>query len=435
MSNFQLSILFFLQFAVIIAACRVVGLIGKRFGQAQVVGEMVAGILLGPSLFGWLAPHWHELLFPAKLLVNGNPVIADGKPLSHPLMTVIYCIAQIGLAAYMFLVGVDFKADLIRQRARSAASVSIAGIIVPMCLGAVIAYLLRDNRSVFKADVTFWQNALFLGAAMAITAFPVLARILSERNITNTPLGTLALAAGAGGDAAAWCIFAVVLASFKSDPQIAGLAIGGGVVYAVFVLTLGRRLIAWGLDLCHKTPLFKGLEIPGLLALLMLASWYTDYIGIYAVFGAFILGLAIPRGETSRSLQRLLEPAIVNLLLPMYFVYSGLNTRITLVNTPKLWAIAALLLGASILGKGVACYLAARWHGESKRESLAIGALMNARGMMELILLNIGRDLGIITDELFSMMVIMTLVTTLMATPIFDLVYRTRSASNKAVAA
>ncbi len=435
MSNFQLSIQFFLQFAVILAACRVVGLIGRKLGQSQVVGEMVAGVLLGPSLFGWLAPHWHQALFPAKLLIDGAPVLAGGKPLSHPLMTVIYCVAQIGLATYMFLVGVEFNADLIRSRIRSAASVSLAGIIVPFALGAMIAVLMRDNHVVFKADVSLAENALFLGAAMSITAFPMLARIVRERGLSGTSLGTLALAAGSADDAAAWCIFALVLASFKTDPAIAALAIGGGIVYTAAMLTIGRRLIAWFLCRCQAVPLLNGAQIPVVLTLLMLVSWYTDYIGIYAVFGAFILGVAIPRGEFAEMLHKRLEPVVVTLLLPMYFVYSGLNTQVTLVNTPKLWAIAALLLTVAIVGKGVACYLAARWHGEPNREAMAIGVLMNTRGMMELIILNIGRELGIITDELFSMMVIMAIVTTLMATPLFELVYgrdKTRTAAMRA---
>ncbi len=437
MSNFQLSIQFFLQFAVILGACRVVGVLVRRLGQPQVVGEMIAGVLLGPSLFGLLAPGWHEALFPAKLLIDGAPVVAAGKQVSHPLMTVIYCFAQIGLACYMFLVGVEFRGDLISKRLKSAAAVSLAGILAPFALGGLVAFLMRDNTALFKPGVSLWENVLFLGAAMSITAFPMLARIIYERGLSVTSLGTLALAAGSSDDAAAWCVLAIVLASFKSDPMIAALAIGGGVVYAVAMLTIGRGLIARLLGLCKSVRPMHGFEMPMILALLMVASWYTDYIGIYAVFGAFILGAAVPRGEFAEQLQKKLEPAVVNLLLPMFFVYSGLNTRITLVNTPELWLIAALLLAVAVIGKGAACYAAARWMGESHRESMAIGALMNSRGLMELIILNIGRDFGIITDELFSMMVVMAIVTTLMATPIFELVYgrdQARSAKMRSAA-
>lgn len=422
-TNFELSIHFFMQMAVILGACRVVGLIARYLGQPQVVGEMIAGVVLGPSLLGAFWPDAMAWLFPRQLVIDGQVVTAGGKAVSHPLMTVIYCVAQLGLASYMFLVGVEFRADLIRKRVRSAVSVSAAGILAPFALGVMIAWFMHDNVRLFKPDVALWENMLFLGASMSITAFPMLARIIYERGLTGTSLGVLALGAGSTDDAAAWCVLAVVLASFKSDAEIAALAIGGGVVYAVLMLTVGRKLLAVGLPWMERQSLLKSFPVPVVLTLLMLASWLTDTIGIYAVFGAFILGAAVPRGEFAIQLQKKLEPAVVNLLLPLFFVYSGLNTKITLVNTPQLWAIAGILFAAAVIGKGVACYAAARANGEPPREAVAIGALMNARGLMELIILNIGRDFGIITDELFSMMVIMAVVTTLMATPIFELAY------------
>jgi Kef-type K+ transport system membrane component KefB len=404
-TNFEISIRFFLQLAVILGACRFVGYATRYLGQTQVVGEMIAGVLLGPSLLGWLAPGWQAHLFP------------------KPTMTVLYCAAQVGLALYMFLVGLDFRLDLIRSRKRSAISVSLAGILTPMALGALIAYLLRADAAVFKPEVALWQNMLFLAAAMSITAFPMLARIIRESRMSGTSLGTLALAAGSSDDAAAWCILAIVLASFRSQPAIAVLAIGGGVVYAVTMLTAGRALLGRFLDFVAVRPRLEGLPLPATLALLMLAAWFTDAIGIYAVFGAFILGAAVPRGAFADQLQDKLEPLTVNLLLPLFFVYSGLNTKVNLLNTPRLWAIGLLLLAAAVAGKGVACYFAARWNGEPRREAATIGALMNARGLMELIILNIGRDFGVITDTLFSMMVIMAIVTTLMASPLFELLY------------
>jgi len=423
LSNFDLSVHFFMQMAAILAACRIVGFVARYFGQPQVVGEMIAGVVLGPSVLGAFWPDGMAWLFPRQLVADGQVVMAGGKAVPHPLMTVIYCVAQIGLAAYMFLIGVEFRADLIRKRVRSAVSVSMAGILVPFAIGAVLAVLLRDNARVFKPDVKLWENMLFLGASMSITAFPMLARIIHERGLSGTSLGVLALGAGSTDDAAAWCVLAVVLASFKSDAEIAGLAIGGGAIYAVLMLTAGRRLLAIALPWMERKPLLRSFPVPVMLTLLMLSAWFTDSIGIYAVFGAFILGAAVPRGEFAAQMQKKLEPAVVNLLLPLFFVYSGLNTKVTLVNTPALWGIALLLLAAAVIGKGVACYLAARANGEPHRESVAIGALMNARGLMELIILNIGRDFGIITDELFSMMVIMAIFTTLMATPVFELVY------------
>jgi Kef-type K+ transport system membrane component KefB len=405
MSNFELSILFFLQLAVILAAIRVVGRVARWFGQPQVVGEMICGVALGPSLLGLLLPDVQERLFPRG---------GDGT------MSVIYCAAQVGLVLYMFLVGVEFRVDLLRERARAAATISIAGMLVPFALGAgLAAWLLRDSR-MFTAGVSAPEAMLFLGAAMAITAFPMLARIIYERGLTGTHTGTLALAAGAIDDAAAWCVLAIVLASFKDDPRIAAWAIGGGVAYAVLMFTMARPLLGILGRRVEASGELQPAQLGFVLTLLMLVAWYTDVIGIYAVFGAFVLGACMPRGRLAEELERKIEPLTTNLLLPLFFVYSGLNTRLDLVTSPSLLGIAALVLLAACLGKGVACWAAARLHGESQRGAIAIGALMNARGLMELIILNIGLERGLITPELFSIMVLMAIVTTLMATPIFD---------------
>ncbi len=405
MSNFELSVRFFLQLVVILGTCRVVGAILRLLGQPAAVGEMIAGLMLGPSLLGWLIPGWQEYLFPKAS------------------MTIIYAVSQVGLALYMFLVGVEFRADLIRARVRSAASVSIAGIVAPFVLGGCIAYFLHSRGDLFGPGVAVGEAILYLGAAMSITAFPMLARIIQERGLAGTSLGTLALAAGSIDDAAAWCVMAVVLASFQGDGRIAAAAIGGGVAYTLSVIFLVRPLLG---RLKARAEREDGISQPMLIFILMLAmlcSWFTDSIGIYAVFGAFILGTAIPRGAFAEDLHKKVGPLTSAFLLPMYFVYSGLNTRIGLVDTAEMWAIAALILAAAILGKGVACFAAARLNGEGARESVSIGALMNARGLMELIILNIGHELGIISQRLFTIMVIMAIVTTLMATPIFELVY------------
>jgi len=408
MTNFDLSVLFFLQLAVILAACRVVGALAPRVGQPPVVSEMVAGVLLGPSLFGALLPGWHAALFPPQS------------------MTLIFAVAQLGLAVYMFLVGVEFRADLIRQRVPSAVSVSVAGILVPFVLGGLIAALIHADGAMFRETVSASQAVLYLGAAMSITAFPMLARIVQERGLSGTSLGTLALAAGSIDDAAAWCILAIVLASFGNAPMIAVAAIGGGILYTLVVM-LGLRPAL--VPLARRVDRSGTMSYPMLsfvLVLVMLGSWYTDRIGIYAVYGAFILGAAMPRGKFADELQRLMMPLTTGLLLPLFFVYSGLNTRIGLVNTWPLAGIAALVLIAACVGKGVACWLAARLNGEPPDQALAIGALMNTRGLMELIILNIGYERGIITQTLFSIMVIMAVVTTLMATPLFELVYGRR---------
>lgn len=405
MSAPQLSVLFFLQMFVILAACRLVGLAAKRMGQPQVVGEMVAGVLLGPSLLGQLAPDVQGALFPAESL------------------RVLFVAAQLGIGLYMFLVGVEFETELFHLQARSATAVSLSGLLVPFALGALLTPWLMTVPGLFGEKVRTYEAALFLGAAIAITAFPMLARIIYERGLTGTALGTLSLAAGAIGDAAAWCVLAVVLASFGGGMEVAVKAIGGGLIYTVFMLTVGRRLLKRLGAAVEQEGKLTPHMLSGCLMLLMLGAWATDAAGIHAVFGGFLLGVAMPRGLLTRELQRQLEPFTVVFLLPMFFTYSGLNTRLDMVNSVEMLGIALVVLAASCLGKFGACWAAARLAGEDNRLALAVGVLMNARGMMELILLNIGLQRGIIQPPLFAVLVLMAVVTTLMATPVFELVY------------
>jgi Kef-type K+ transport system membrane component KefB len=405
MPNFQISVLVFLQIAIILGACRLVGRLVRPLGQPPVVAEMITGVLLGPSLFGLLLPDLQARLFP------------------KPTLTVIYCLAQIGLALYMFLVGLEFDLGLIRSRVKSAMSVSWAGILTPFLLGCGVAWLLRDRFPLFAPDVRDWEAMLFMGAAMSITAFPMLARIIYERGLAGTSLGTLALAAGSLDDAAAWCVLAVVLASFTGNLWIAVFAIGGGLLYAVLMLTVGRGWLERLFVPREADDRRRGVVIPLTLILVTACAWLTDSMGIYAVFGAFILGVAMPRGAVARHLEEAMTPLTTGLLVPMFFISSGLNTRIGLLDRPALWAVAALVLLVACLGKGIACGLAARLNGEPARESFAIGALMNSRGLMELIILNIGLERGVITPTLFAVMVLMAIVTTLMAMPAFNLAY------------
>lgn len=415
MTNHELSIAFFLALAAILLACRLVGYLARFVGQPQVVGEMIAGVLLGPSLLGLLVPEAQNALFPKSV------------------MPVIYVVAQVGLALYMFLVGLEFDVELLRRRARSAVTVSWAGILTPFALGALIAWGIHGDHALFAEGVSVGEAALFMGAAMSITAFPMLARIIYERGLSGTSMGTLALAAGSADDAAAWCILAVVLASFSGNAAIAVWAIGGGLAFALFAFfvlkPVLRRAGAW----VERRQAYDSFALPGALMLLAAAAWYTDRVGIYAVFGAFVLGTAMPRGEIARRIEAQVQPLTVNLLLPLFFVYSGLNTRIGLVNSWALWGIALLVLLAATLGKGGACYAAARLGGEPHREAVGIGALMNARGLMELIILNIGLERGVITPTLFSIMVIMAVVTTLTALPVFNLAFGRRAVGEEAV--
>lgn len=406
LSNQDLSILFFLQLAVILVACRLVGWLAKLVGQPQAVGEMVAGIVLGPSLFGLLLPDWHQRLFGPKETAQ-----------------VLYCLAQLGLAIYMFLVGVEFNVGLLRQRGKVAGAVSLSGMLVPFALGTVLALVLFDRMPLFGESARRTEAALYMGAAMCITAFPMLARIIQERGIAGTQLGTLALSAGAIGDAAAWCVLAVVLASFNADARIAMLTIGGGLLYGLVVLLVLRPMLrTLGGRVEQARAMSSGVFVL-VLILLMVGSLCTDAIGIHAVSGAFLLGVAMPRGVFAAELDRRLEPIAACLLAPLFFVYSGLHTRMDLVDTWALWGLAGVVLLVACVGKLAACSAAARWCGEAPRAAFALGALMNARGLMELIILNIGRERGLISRELFSVMVIMAVVTTLMATPLFNLAY------------
>jgi Kef-type K+ transport system membrane component KefB len=404
-SSFDLSVLFFLQIAVILLACRLVGWLGRLLRQPQVVSEMIAGVLLGPSLFGALLPGPQAWLFPKAS------------------MPILFAVSQVGLSLYMFTIGLEFDVGLIRKRMKSALSISAAGIVVPFLLGCVLALFLYGGSLFYGERSSRTEAMLFTGAAMGITAFPMLARIIYERGIAGTSLGTLALAAGSSDDAAAWCVLAVVLASFSGEPKYAVYAIGGGVGYAVLTLTLGRRALAGLGRLVEREGKMTPPVLGGTLALVMLGAWFTDYIHIYAVFGAFIMGAAMPRGLFQKEIERLVGPFVTTFLLPMFFVYSGLNTRIGLVNTAALWGVTALACLAATLGKGGACWAAARLNGETPREAVAIGALMNARGLMELIILNIGLERGIVQPTLFTIMVLMAILTTLAASPVFEWVY------------
>lgn len=405
MTGPQLSAAFFFQMFIILVACRLVGAMSRRLGQPQVVGEMIAGVFLGPSLLGFFFPDLQQLIFP------------------NDSLKILYVGAQLGVGLYMFLVGVEFDIATFRSRARSATSVSFAGMAAPFVLGGALAVGLVKVPGLFSEKATLTEAVLFLGASMSITAFPMLARIIYERGLTGTPLGTLSLAAGAIGDAGAWCVLAIVLASFGAGPMVAVKAIGGGIAYAVFVLTVGRRLLTRLGAAAERAGQVTPTILAVTLLLFMVAVWITDSIGIHAVFGGFLLGIAMPRGFFARELQRQLEPFAVVFLLPMFFTFSGLNTRLDMVNSPQLLLIALAVIAASCIGKGGACWAAARLHGEDNRTALAVGTLMNSRGLMELIIINIGLQKGVIQPALFSIMVLMAIVTTLMASPMFEWVY------------
>ncbi len=423
-SDVELAIQFFLQLGVILVICRIVGKLGQKLGQAQVVGEMIAGVLLGPSLLGALSPTAESFLFPKSITIG---VGSAATTVTHPSMSILYVAAQLGLILYMFIVGLEFNVSMLRDRAKSAAWVSFAGIALPFALGAIVALLVSDSSPLFTDKISVWGSALFMGSAMCITAFPMLARILYEHGIAQTSMGTLALTAGAINDAFAWCLLAIVLAVSKGDPTIAWLAIGGGTLFAVGMFTFGRHLLRF----LGRRAEVRGEATHTLLAaafiVLLASAFVTDSIGIYAVFGAFVAGAVMPRGLLAERLKKNCESVTTVLLLPLFFTYSGLNTSIGLLDSPYLWGLTALLIGVAVAGKGLGCMLAAKSTGESWRDAATIGTLMNARGLIELILLNIGLEAGIITPTLFTMLVLMAIITTLMASPLFHLLNRGRT--------
>jgi Kef-type K+ transport system membrane component KefB len=400
------SVHFFLQLAIIIATCRIVGWLGQKLlAQPQVVGEMIAGVILGPSLLGLFFPDLQGAIFPSET------------------KNILYVGAQLGVGLYMFLVGTTLRLDHFKSKVRSAISVSLAGIAAPFMIAVFITPILLTIDGLFSVGISRFNATMFMGACIALTAFPMLARIINERGLSDTSLGTLSLTAGAFDDAVSWCVLAIVLATFGGGPGVAVLAIGGGVTYAVLLMLFGRQLLA-PLGRIVERDGEMSLTILGVtLALFCLSAFVMDAVGIHAIFGGFILGAVMPRGQFATELKKKVEPVAVILLLPMFFTYSGLNTRMDMVNSAELLLIALGILIASIAAKGGACYLAARLTGENNRTALGIGALMNSRGLMELIIINIGLQKGIIGPTLFSMLVLMAIVTTMMASPLFELFY------------
>ena len=398
--------LLFVQIAVILAVCRALGVVFARLRQPLVVAEMVGGFVLGPSLLGWAAPALHARLFPGASL--------------HTL----YVLSQIGLVLYMFCVGLEFRLDLVAHYRRRALAVSAAGIAVPFAFGAALALVMTRSGGFFTPAVRPIQGMLFMGAAMSITAFPVLARIIAERGIGGTTIGSLSLAAGAMDDAAAWVTFAVVLSSVTGNAALAVGAAGGALLY-VALTWFGVRpaVLARVAAAADREDALPPAALAIMLALLGCAAWLTDAVGIHSVFGAFVLGASVPRGVMTRELRRAIEPLTTTLLVPLFFVYSGLNTRLLLIDSAGLWLTTAVVFLTACAGKGLACWAAARATGATARQALAIATLMNARGMVELILVNLGLQRGLITPTLFTMLVLMAIGTTLMAGPVFSVIW------------
>ncbi|GAA3465075.1 cation:proton antiporter [Saccharothrix longispora] len=411
MTPTELAPAFFLAVVVVLFTCRLVGRLLRAAGQPPVVGEMVAGVVLGPSVLGALLPDVEAGLFPTEL-----------RP-------ILYVVGQIGLVAFMFRAGWEFRLDRVRGVARPAGVISLAGIVVPLLLGGALTWFADGRADVFPDDVPLAVSALFVGVALAITAFPMLARIITERGLQETRFGALSLGAGAVDDAVAWVLLAGVLGMATGDAGPVAIALGGSVLLlGALVLVLRSR--------GHAVRLAERLTPENLLlvvvAVLFVAAWYTDTIGLYAVFGAFSLGVVFPRSERLDRAVGALTP-VGALFLPLFFTYSGLNTDFALLGSGSLLLFTAACVAVAILGKFGACWLAARAAGEPQSVALRVGALMNARGLMQLIALNVGLAAGIVTPALFSALVVVALVTTTMATPVlslFDRLDRRRDRGN-----
>ncbi len=393
--------LLLLQIVAILVMVRVTGWVLRLVGQPQVIGEMVAGILLGPSLLGWLAPGVSAALFPPASLGFLN------------------ALSQVGILIFMFLVGLELDTTSLRERGETAIVTSHASIIAPFFLGALLALPLYPRLA--PAGVEFSGFALFLGAAMSVTAFPVLARILTDRNLHRTSLGTLAIACAAVDDVTAWCILAVVVVIVRAGHSATPLwlTLGGSAAYVVLMLTVGRWLLAGlGRAFARHRKLTQDLVAIILLAT-MASAWITERLGIHAVFGAFLVGAAMPRspGLAFAVLGRFLDLMVV-LLVPLFFAFTGLRTSIGLIGGGGLWFWCAAIIAVAIAGKLGGSAIAARASGLPWRDAVALGMLMNTRGLMELVILNVGLDIGVISPTLFAMMVLMALVTTFMTTPL-----------------
>jgi Kef-type K+ transport system membrane component KefB/nucleotide-binding universal stress UspA family protein len=398
--------LLIVQLIVIIALSRVIGRGARALGQPLVIAEVVAGIVLGPSLLGWLAPEVMQGLFPQSS------------------MSILKMLSQVGLILFMFLIGLELDPKLLKGRGHSSVAISHTSIIVPFALGAG-AGALWLYEVLAEPSVSFSSFVLFMGVAMSITAFPVLARILTERRLLQSRVGAIAITCAAVDDVTGWCLLAFVVSIVRaSDVTHAAWTTFFTLLYIGFMLFAVRPFLArLGARVASREGLTQNV-VAATLILLLASSWATEFIGIHALFGAFLLGAIIPKeGGLATALAEKLEDVAVVLLLPVFFAYSGLRTQIGLLNDAQSWVICGAIILLACLGKFGGSAIAARLTGLRWREAGAVGILMNTRGLMELIVLNIGLDIGVISPKLFTMMVVMALVTTFMTTPLLRWIY------------
>lgn len=393
-----------LQIITIIFSARTIGFLFNKIGQPTVIGEIIAGIFLGPSLLGNWFPEYAAFLFPKSSLPN------------------LQYFSQMGLLLFMFVVGMELDLRVLKNKAKDAIVISHASIIIPYTLGMGMAYFLYSDYA--PENVNFSSFSLFMGIAMSITAFPVLARILQERGMTKTKLGILAITCAAFDDISAWCVLAMVIAVVKAASLVGALftiimAIGFVLVMLNVVRPFLKKL---GEVYSNKETLSLNI-VAIIFGILLISAYTTEVIGIHALFGAFMAGVIMP---PSFSFRRIIiekvEYVSLGLFLPLFFAFSGLRTQIGLLNEGHLWGVSAIIILVAILGKFGGSMLTARFMGNSWRDCLTLGALMNTRGLVELVVLNIGYDLGVLSPQVFAMLVIMALFTTFMTGPVLDLI-------------
>jgi Kef-type K+ transport system membrane component KefB len=394
-----------LQIAVILAVCRVVGTLFQKIHQPRVVGEMFAGIMLGPSLLGWIAPQISAYLFPPSSLGFLN------------------ALSQVGVVIFMFLVGLGINPKELKEQGHAAVLTSHVSITAPFVLASFLSIYLYPKLS--DDSVAFTSFALFMGAAMSITAFPVLARILTERDMLQSRLGTVAIACAAVDDVTGWCILAYIVLLIRSA-HIATpiwLTVGGLIAFALIMIYVVRRLLQ-RFETIYRERGAVSENVMALMLLLVLASALcTEWLGLHLLFGAFLMGAIMPKEpKFVRYVLDRFETITVTLLLPLFFAFTGLRTNIGLVKGQEMWIYCALIILVATTGKLGGSMLASWLAGMPIREAAGLGTLMNTRGLMELVILNIGLDIKVISPALFSMMVIMALFTTFMTSPVLELI-------------
>ena len=400
--------LLLIQIVVIVFISKLLASLVRRIGQPMVVGEVIAGILLGPSVLGLFLPAVSQFIFQPASLPNLN------------------FLSQLGLILFMFIIGLELDVQLLKHKAHTAVVVSHASIIIPFAMGVSLAYFLYAKFA--PPHISFLAFGLFMGIAMSITAFPVLARILHERGLTKTALGSLAITCAAADDVTAWCILAAVIAVVQAGNAISALFTV--LISFVYVIAMLKLVRPWLERVETKYPSTEHLNRTFAVVafiVLFLSALTTEVIGIHALFGAFLAGASMPaHAQFRKLLASRIEDVSLVILLPLFFAFTGLKTQIGLLNDSTTWLVCGLIILVAVAGKFGGSSLAARFTGQSWSDSFALGALMNTRGLMELIVLNLGYDLGVLSPTIFTMMVLMALVTTFMTAPALYWIERIR---------